>query len=222
MTKEERNQILFWCAVIVLLLLAFLAGKKIIVNQESPDIVGAQLLPLNIPQLYAPDFGGSSGRCKAKSSCVCAGPQTGLPQYPDLIFRTVTLTPPTIYYQVPTPDEYVAPVLAPPDTPPPLEPYKPPVLPPMPELAKFLIPHRIEVYKDANYGSKKLVFSGPVADMNKTGLGLNDGISSIKATGKWEVFEHANYTGRSMVVEGDIANLAGNYLQDRISSMRPI
>lgn len=79
---------------------------------------------------------------------------------------------------------------------------------------------KIEVWKDANYGSKRLEFREAVPDLKP--IGLNDGISSIKAVGKWEVFEHANYSGQSMIVEGDIPNLAGTPFQDRISSMRPI
>ena len=82
----------------------------------------------------------------------------------------------------------------------------------------------ITIYKDANYGSKSLTFTGAVPNLDTTGLGLNDGASSIKTTGRWEVFEHANYQGRSMVVEGDVANLAtnGSGLNDKISSMRPL
>ena len=80
--------------------------------------------------------------------------------------------------------------------------------------------HRIEVWKDANYGSKSLVFTSAVANLN--GIGLNDGISSFRALGQWELFEHANFAGASIIVEGSNPNLAGTPFQDKISSMRPV
>ncbi|UTC29888.1 putative tail protein [Bajunvirus bajun] len=80
---------------------------------------------------------------------------------------------------------------------------------------------QITLYKNGNYGSKALTYSTSIADMNKTGQGLNDGASSIKTVGPWEVFEHADFKGASTVINGDVPDLGAIGFNDKISSFRP-
>jgi len=111
-----------------------------------------------------------------------------------------------------------------------LDPVAPFVVPPLPRRDPFtpVIPQgppplpKIVVCKDANFGSKCLTFRSPVSNMSTTGLGLNDGISSIECVGEWEVFEHAYFQGRSMRVSGVITDLKPRGFNDIISSMRPV
>lgn len=196
MTKNE--QILTWGGIVlVLLFLAFGLKRGAITYVENGDIMGPQLAPMPGITVFNTDY-----------------------QLGDIRIDRLMEYPPTgncgcargsgLTLDIAPVERYVVPPLPPRDPFVPIVPQGPPPIP------------KIVVCKDANYGSKCLTFRSAVSNMNTTGLGLNDGTSSIQVVGKWEVFEHAYFMGASRIIDRDIPNLHGDYLQDRISSMRPI
>jgi len=196
MTKNE--QILTWGgAVLVLLLLAFGLKRSQPIYVEGDQIMGPQLGGFPGVTIYSPDYTLGDIRIDRAMEYAPRG-SCGCAEGAGLL-----LDPSPII-------QYIIPPL------PPRDPFTPRLAPEPPALPK------ITVFKDANYGSKALTFRSPVSNMATTGLGLNDGISSIQVSGKWEVFEHAYFQGQSRVIDTDIPNLHGSYLQDRISSMRPV
>jgi len=196
MTKNE--QILTWGGIVLaLLFLLFGMRRGPITYVEGDEIMGPQLGPLPGVTIYSPDYVLGD----TVINRLMQYPPTGTCGCIDSVGRSLELPPF---------DRYVI------DPPAPRDPFVP-VVPQGPPPSP-----KIVVCKDANYGSKCLTFRSPVSNMSTTGLGLNDGISSIQVVGTWEVFEHAYFTGASKIITNDIANLHGDYLQDRISSMRPV
>jgi len=197
MTKNE--QVLTWGGIVLLLLfLAFGLKRGTTVYVEGDTLMGPQIaglpgITINRTDYQLGDIVISRPAFDYPPTGTC-----GCSRGNSLTLDPLPLSP---YIQPPSPrrDPFV-----------PVVPQGPPPLP------------KITVFKDANYQNKSLTFRSPVSNMSTTGLGLNDGISSIQVVGKWEVFEHAYFQGRSKVVDFDIPNLHGDYLQDRISSMRPI
>lgn len=196
MTKNE--QVLTWGGIIIVLVfLAFGFKRGSITYVDNSDIMGPQLGGFPDIVIYNTDYQLGDIRIDRAMEYPSTG-SCGCSRGSGL-----TLDPTPI-------ERYVIPPLPPRDPFRPVVPQGPPPLP------------KITVFKDANYSGKMLTFRSPVSNMETTGLGLNDGISSIQVVGSWEVFEHAYFTGKSKIINFDIANLHGDYLQDRISSMRPV
>lgn len=194
---KKQEQILVWGGIVLILLfLVFGLKSRNVIVQQSGDIVGPQLGGLELPPMFnnsyrLGDINISRGMDRVDTG-TCGCTRGG-----------------SLELNLDKVDPYVVPPLPPVDK---FVPKTTGIIPPLP---------KITVYKDANYGSKALTFRSPVSNMNTTGLGLNDGVSSIRATGRWELFEHAYFKGRSIIVDGDVSNLASIGFNDVISSLRP-
>lgn len=195
MTKNE--QVLTWGGIVLLLLFLVFGLKRGTTTYVSGDIVGPQLP--GVPGFTIENTTYQLG------DIVINRADMNYPRRGTCGCAGGSMSP-----GLPPIAPYVLPPLPPRDPFVPVVPRQPPPLP------------KIVVCKDKDFGSKCLTFRSPVSNMNTTGLGLNDGTSSIEAVGEWEVFEHAYFRGRSMIVSGVITDLKPRGFNDIISSMRPV
>lgn len=81
---------------------------------------------------------------------------------------------------------------------------------------------RVCVYEHANYRGKSQCFRDGEDARDLTRSGWNDGISSIRVSGRSRVaiYEHSEYQGASLFIDRDVPDLTQIGWNDRISSLR--
>lgn len=196
MTKNE--QVLTWGGIVLLLaFLAFGFKRGSVTYIESGDVMGPQLGNFPDVTVFNTDYQLGDIRIDRAMEYPPTG-NCGCARGSGL---TLDIAPIERYVFTPSPprDPFV-----------PVIPQGPPPLP------------KIEVFEHHDYNGVRGVFRSAVSNLKTTFPFLNDKISSVRVTGRWEVFEHAYFQGRSIIIDRDISELRNVAFYDRISSMRPI
>lgn len=76
------------------------------------------------------------------------------------------------------------------------------------------------IYADPNFRGDAIIIRG--AEPNLREIGLNDKVSSIEVSGRWEVCVDPNFRNRCTIVDGPIGHLSSIRMNDNITSLRPL